>query len=319
MHSAVQIPPLTKHPPTMASCNTWGKNTEGSDCSQKALGNCASSTVQPASYVALSDHNDAIDSAFATAIPLSVNFVSGIPFRTDDSPNIRVQRAVRQPSANCPIGNIVLTDRDKQLLSELLRASAMALPRCVVSRHATAWAESLEGAMSGHQSWALLCRYRCRLLLAQIPSGVDRNAELAVGNGASQCSDWPGVGSAELLAAAQNSRNDTAAVRRTAREASVRLNNPRLNPQSHEGPCRWRCTGLSRLSSTLDYSPHPSELGHWHSSHQCGVCRGSSNCLERWKIQTGTERDEGARTKQNRHRLIAPRQAVANECSLHHW
>ena len=41
-------------------------------------------------------------------------------------------------------------------------ASAMALPRCVVSRGGTAWAESLEGAMSSHQSWALLCCYRCR-------------------------------------------------------------------------------------------------------------------------------------------------------------
>ena len=32
--------------------------------------------------------------------------------------------------------------------------------------------------MSGHQSWALLCRYRCRLLLAEIPKGVNRNSEL---------------------------------------------------------------------------------------------------------------------------------------------
>ena len=35
------------------------------------------------------------------------------------------------PLPNCPIGNIVLTDRDKQLLSELRRVSAMALSRCV--------------------------------------------------------------------------------------------------------------------------------------------------------------------------------------------
>ena len=54
----------------------------------------------------------------------------------------------------------------------------MALPRCVVSGYATTWAESLEGAMSGHQSRALLCRYRCRLLLAEIPKGADRKSEL---------------------------------------------------------------------------------------------------------------------------------------------
>ena len=82
------------------------------------------------------------------------------------------------PLPNCPIRDVVLSDRDKQLLTELRRALAMALPRCVVSRYATTWAESLEGAMSGHQSWALLCRYRCRLLLAEIPKGVDRNSEL---------------------------------------------------------------------------------------------------------------------------------------------
>ena len=82
------------------------------------------------------------------------------------------------PLPNCTIWHIVITDRDRQLLSELRRASALALPRCVVSRYATAWAESLEGAMSGHQSWASLCRYSCRLLLAEILNGVDRNSEL---------------------------------------------------------------------------------------------------------------------------------------------
>ena len=82
------------------------------------------------------------------------------------------------PLPNCPSRDVVLTDRDKQLLSELRRASAMALPRCLVSRYASAWAESLEGAMSSHQSSTLLCSYRCRLLLAEIPKGVDRNSEL---------------------------------------------------------------------------------------------------------------------------------------------
>ena len=54
----------------------------------------------------------------------------------------------------------------------------MVIPCCVVSRYATAWAETLEEAIGGHQSWAVLYRYRCRLLLAEIPKGVDRNAEL---------------------------------------------------------------------------------------------------------------------------------------------
>ena len=70
---------------------------------------------------------------------------------------------------------------DKQLLADLRRASAMAIPRCIVSPHAIAWAESLEGAVSGHQSWAVLCRSRCRPLLAEVPKGSDRNAALGGG------------------------------------------------------------------------------------------------------------------------------------------
>ena len=62
MRSAVQTPPLTKYPPTKVSSSTWVRNTEDSNCSQKALSNCAVSTVRPASFVALSDHNDATES-----------------------------------------------------------------------------------------------------------------------------------------------------------------------------------------------------------------------------------------------------------------
>ena len=68
--------------------------------------------------------------------------------------------------------------RFRQLLAELRRASAMAVPRCIVSRNAMAWAECLEGAISGHQFWAVLCRYPCRLLLVKVPKGTDRIAEL---------------------------------------------------------------------------------------------------------------------------------------------
>ena len=44
-------------------------------------------------------------------------------------------------------------------------------------RHATAWAESLEGALND-QSRSILCRDRCRQKLAEVPKGLDRNAEL---------------------------------------------------------------------------------------------------------------------------------------------
>ena len=151
-------------------CSTWVKNTEDSNCSQKALGNCVVSTVQPASYVALSDRNDATDAALATAIPPLRELRAGDTFQGRRQPghqNAAPSGAAADqqppqssqpvppgdpledsPLPNCTIRDIVFTERDKQLLTELRRASAMALP------------------------------YRCRLLLAEIPKGLDRNSEL---------------------------------------------------------------------------------------------------------------------------------------------
>ena len=50
----------------------------------------------------------------------------------------------------------------------------MAIPWCLVSRYAAAWAESLNGALNGHQCWAILCQYRYRVVLAEMQncSGV---------------------------------------------------------------------------------------------------------------------------------------------------
>ena len=117
--------------------------------------------------------------------------------------------------------------------------------------------------------------------------------------------------SAEFWAASLNSNKDAAADRRTAREASLCLDSPRIYQQSHEGAGRRCCAGLSRLPQELDHSPHSAELGHWNSSHQCGVCTDAARIAWVWRaLQTGAERDEGAGTEQNRHRFAAPRQTV---------
>ena len=57
VRSTVQIPPLTKHPPTEVFKLHVGQKHGGQLFSQTALGNCAVSTARPASNVALSDHN----------------------------------------------------------------------------------------------------------------------------------------------------------------------------------------------------------------------------------------------------------------------
>ena len=139
-----------------------------------------------------------------------------------------------------------------------------------------------------------------------------------VGNGANQWSDLQSCRSAEFWAASQNSKRDAATVTQAAREASLCLDSPRIHQQSHEGIGQWCCAGLSGVRA-LDHSPHSAEFGHGNSSHQCGVCRCGPNRSGWRAIQSGAERDEGAGSKQNRYRFVAPRQTVTNECSWSYW
>ena len=134
----------------------------------------------------------------------------------------------RQPASELPFRDVVLTERDKNLLPELRRASAMALPRCVVPRYATAWTESLEGAMRGHQSWALLCRCRRRLLPAEIPKGVERNSELK-----QRLQLWePGLIS--VLIGMDLGQQNSGPLRRTARKTQ-----PQTDEQRGKRACAW--------------------------------------------------------------------------------
>ena len=152
----------------------------GAACRQCG-GNCAGLVTRPASSVAPPDHTGVAGATTAEATLPSANFAFWDTFQDRRHPGRPAVRQTVNSLRACSQDlqeNLWTTDRDKQLLSELRRASAMALPRCVVSRYATAWAGSIEGAMNGHQSWALLCRFRCRLLLAEISKGVGRNSEL---------------------------------------------------------------------------------------------------------------------------------------------
>ena len=184
------------------------------------------------------------------------------------------------------------TFQDRRQPSGRRRASAMALPQCVVSRHATAWAESLEGAVSGHQCWALFCRYRCRLLLAEIPKGVDRNSELTKRlhlweTGKNQRSDMQGPGSAKLCAASQNSKRRVGTDRRTAQDASLCLDSPRIHQQSKKGlvsgaahssaDCRrnWTAVVIPRIPPAWSAPRRPESPGVEGDTNWRGARRGS--------------------------------------------
>ena len=76
------------------------------------------------------------------------------------------------------VRRVALSEQSKGTLPSLHSASPLPVPRAVASRFATAWAESLEGGLGGDATWALLCCYRTRLLLSNVPVGTDRNEEL---------------------------------------------------------------------------------------------------------------------------------------------
>ena len=138
----------------------------GAACRQCG-GNCAGLITRPASSVAPPDHSGVAGATTAEVTLLSANFALGDTFQDRRQPGrpavrqtVNSLRACRQDLQE----NLWTTDRDKQLLSELRRASAMALPRCVVSRYATEFRRSHERSpVPG---------------LAEISKGVGRDPEL---------------------------------------------------------------------------------------------------------------------------------------------
>ena len=181
VHSAVQILPLTWHPRMEVSCSLWGKDTEDRCCFRTACATCCGlrpigsrrcrrcnlgGTGTPLRELRVGDtfqnrrqpgHQNAAASG-TTGQKLPQSSPPALPGEpVDDS-----------PLPKCPIRDVPLSERDTLLLTELRQAPVVA----------TAWAESLEGAVSSHQFWALLCHYRCHLLFAAIPKGVDRNSQL---------------------------------------------------------------------------------------------------------------------------------------------
>ena len=295
---------------------TRGSETrEGNSSSQKALHSYAILTEPPVQHVTPSDRDDAATATSAEVTLHSETFLATPGPSTTRTPGCGAQRPAHRsatssdfaagalddsPLPNCSIRDIVLTELDKQLLAELRRASAMALQRCIVSRSATAWAESLEGAISSHQSWALLCRHRCRLLWPRSQKHRIETTTSNVGGGSSQRAFLPNSRTAILWTASQEKTSDAATDGRTARETSLRLDSQRIHQQSRERTRGWSSARFRRVPKELDRSPDPTEHGQRNSSHQCRVCRGGEDCLGWWEVQGSARRNEGGRPQQDR-------------------
>ena len=192
--TVVQIRQPSEEPRTMGSCCTWFRNTGGQQLIQESVAQLRH--LDRAACVAC----DTIMSrrcrrcSFCKSHTPLGGLVVGDTFQDRRQPGHQDAAPEGSPTVHQPLqssqpvppGDLLddspaselphpghRSERDKQLLAELRRATAMALPCCIVSRYATAWAESLEGAISDHQSLAVLCLYRCRLLLAEDPKGTD--------------------------------------------------------------------------------------------------------------------------------------------------
>ena len=159
---------------------------------------------------------------------------------------------------------------------------------------APAWAESPEGAISGDQVLAILCRYRCRLLLPEVPKVSDRNDQ----NSDYSSGRRENSGTAAHRATKQGKENHAAAERKTAKEKSLRPHSQRTDQQSHERTRGWSCARVSRLSKELDCSLDSTKLGPWNSSHQCRTYRGSAWCLEWWERRTSSSDSSSLRRRQ---------------------
>ena len=124
------------------SCSTWGRSTEVRCCLHTVWDNCADSIARLVCTAAPADHSGVAGATTGEVTLLSAIFALG--FQAVGQPGIRTQAAsgtaVGQqlpqgpqpappgeplddsPLPNCSIRDVVLTDRDKQLLSELRRS-----------------------------------------------------------------------------------------------------------------------------------------------------------------------------------------------------
>ena len=178
--------------------------------------------------------------------------------------------------------------------------------------------QSFERAISGHLSWALLCRNRCRLLLAEVPKGTDRNSELKL-----RLRMWETGQVSELISKFLGQQHS----------GPLRRKKRGMQPQTDEQRGKRACalTAWGSISKAMKglvgrasqgsadcrrswtNSDQHTELGQWHSSHHCGECRGDEDRLVWWKVQGSVERNGGAKPQQNRYRVAPARQIGAHE------
>ena len=193
-------------------------------------------------------------------------------------------------------------------------ASAMAIPRSIASRCATA---CLEGALKGHQSWDILWRHWLRILLAEVPKGPDRNSKVKK----RRPQLWEAGKVHDLIGRILGQQHTGPQEKKTLRPQTAEQRGKRacaltargINQRSHEGTRGWSSSGLGRTQNALDYSfdfrssgrgAHPTGTERTPAARATlfgGRHKGSPQCFER------------ARAQQDRHRVAPPCQIGTHE------
>ena len=152
--------------------------------------------------------------------------------------------------------------------------------------------QSLEGARSGHQSGALLCRYRCSLLLAEIPKGVGRNSELK-----ERLQLWESGQITALIGLIPGRCAEQQGRRSRGQTNSVGGEHVLQQLEAPLGkPCRVRSGGLRIVQRTAGGTgPQPSfhRARSWNSRHQCAEAARIVGGGGRYKLALSAMREQG--------------------------
>ena len=178
-----------------------------------------------------------------------------------------------------------------------------------MSRCTPAWAESLDGALNGHQSCAMMCRYRCRLLLAEVPKSLDRNAKLE-----RRRQPWEAgeVHIARILGQQHKGQQHTEKKitrSQTEEQRGKKSSCPHsqgINQQSHERTRGRSSSGHSRTWETLNHSPYFPKLGPMHTPHRRGASSSSARIFGCRQVQGSPQVHDAARLASHRPAPLPP-------------
>ena len=188
-----------------------------------------------------------------------------------------------------------------------LAASFLAVPRR---------GQSVEGAIGGHhQSLAVLCLYRCRLLLAEVPKDTDRNAELKLRLRVKECGRR--VRSVSLFPSSWSSNSHPLRIRK-------RVMQPQTDEQGRKRTCAWTVRGaVNKAMEGFVGGAAQGSAGcqkSWTAalilqSSGSGTYATNADCAE--AARTGTTQSSarrGSKAAAEKHRVGPSRQTVAYQC-----